>query len=1025
MLTLAVLATLSAAADNLHFAYRPSLSPDGKMLYFSYDGDIYRVPATGGTALSIIALAGNENCPVLSPDGKLIAFSSDIQGNSDVYVMPVEGGEIRQLTFNEASDTPASWSPDSKYIYFESTRSSARKTTFRVSVDGGTPELLFDGYFNTVVNVVENPKTGEFLFNESMESISFPTRKRYVGDHNPNIKSWNPSSRKYQELTDYEGKDQWPMVDRKGNIYYVSDAKNKESNIVRYVKNSEPQWLTSFDRSVQYPSLSFDGSAMTFIKEYEINVLDLASGTVSVPQITINGHSVEVRRQFADQKPTAAAISPDGRKFALVIRGELYVSDAKCKYLHKLDTPSNERVDDVCWNKDSRTIYYTRTNRGWTDIFKIAADGSSAEKCVWSSNNNSTSFTVSHKADKIAFIDGSRSLMLLDMATDQTQQIAQAEFWSYRTHAVSFSYDGSYIAFEAMHMFEPDIYLYSLKDNSLKNLTNSASTDGEMVFTPDGKYMYLLSDPTGTSYPKGSQTSLYKLPLRKYDKEFKSDGYDKLFEDEKKDRKVQKDSAVTIDFTDVYRRMTRVDAGGRQRGLYVFSSKNKALLFYTSFTNGAMHLYSLDLNDPEAKPKEVKDVIGGAFTASEKDLYVLSGGTLRKIDVNSLGTTKVEVSKNVEKVLADEFEQMLYEGWAALEQNYYDVNFHGADWYAVRDYYASFLPYVRTRENLRTLMADMLGELNSSHQGFSSIGAEERTETRMRTLQTGVIFSNSSPYKVEKILPESPADRVEIDIMKGDELVAVDGVKVDPKENREKYFTTAVAKDELTLTFKRGSKDFDVKLHTTTSGAVKTLQYLEWENQRRDIVNDKGKGRIAYIHMRAMGGEDLQDFLLRMHTEAYDKDALILDLRYNNGGNIHNEVIEFLSQQRYFDWAYRDFPSTTHPNVTPAGKPIVVLVNEHSLSDAEVTSNGIQTLGIAKLVGTETYRWIIFTSSYRLLDGSSVRLPAWGCYNVKGQDLEFAGIKPDIYVRNTFKDRIEGKDPQLDAAIAEVLEELK
>lgn len=136
-------------------------------------------------------------------------------------------------------------------------------------------------------------------------------------------------------------------------------------------------------------------------------------------------------------------------------------------------------------------------------------------------------------------------------------------------------------------------------------------------------------------------------------------------------------------------------------------------------------------------------------------------------------------------------------------------------------------------------------------------------------------------------------------------------------------------------------------------------------------------------------------------------------------------MIEFLSQQRYFDWGYRDFPKTTHPNVVPGGKPIVVLVNEHSLSDAEVTSNGIQTLGIAKLVGTETYRWIIFTSSVRLLDGSTVRMPAWGCYNIKGEDLEFAGVKPDIYVKNTFKDRIEGKDPQLDAAIAEILKELK
>lgn len=1053
LLNLIVLMSLSAAAENVHFAYKPSLSPDGKDIYFSYDGDIYKVPVTGGTALSIVSMAGNENNPVVSPDGKYLAFSSDIQGNNDVYVVPTAGGDIRQLTFNEAGDTPASWSPDSRYIYFETTRASARKTTFRVSIDGGTPELLFDGYFNTIVNVVENPKTGEYLFNESNESISFPTRKRYVGDHNPNIKSWNPKSNDYKELTDYEGKDQWPMVDKNGNIYYVSDAKNKESNIVKYVKNGEHQWLTSFDKSIQYPSLAFDGSAMVFVKEYEINVLNLSSGQVSVPQIAISNHTVEIKRQFADQKPSAAAISPDGKKFALVIRGQLYISDAKCKYLQKLDTPLNERVGEVVWNKDNKTVYYTRTNHGWTDIYKIAADGSAKEQSVWVTPNNSKGLSVSHKADKIAFVDGSHSLMLLDMGTDTVEKIADAEFWSYQTHAVAFSYDGNYIAFEAIHMFEPDVYIYSLKDRTVKNLTNSASTDGEMVFSPDGKYMYLLSNPTGTSYPRGTETSLFKLSLQKYDKEFKSDVYDKLFTEDKKDEvvndgkktagksgskkgkadsadagksvKEKKDSTVTIDYKDVYRRMTQVDANGSQYGLYMFATKDKSLLFYSSYSENGMKMYALDINDPEAKPKEVKDVRGGSFTSTDKDLYLLSSGSIYKIDPNSLNTTKTDVSMNVEKVLADEFEQMLYEGWGALEQNYYDVNFHSADWYAVRDYYASFLPYVRTRENLRTLMADMLGELNSSHQGFTSSGSEEKPVNTVHTYQTGVVFNAQSPYTVEKIIAESPADKFGIDIRKGDELVAVDGTRIDPDENREKYFTSPVAKDELKLTFSRDGKEFDVKLHTTSLSALKTLMYLEWENERKDMVEQKSEGRIGYIHMRAMGDEDLEDFLLRMHTDVYDKDALILDLRYNNGGNVHNEVIEFLSQKRYFDWAYRDFPTTTHPNVVPAGKPIVVLVNEHSLSDAEVTSNGIQTLGIAKLVGTETYRWIIFTSSVRLLDGSSVRMPAWGCYNIKGEDLEFAGVKPDIYVKNTFKDRLEGNDPQLDAAIAEVLKELK
>ena len=1010
-------------ADNIRFASHPSLSPDGKQIYFSYDGDIYSVPVSGGQATAIITMPGVQDSPLVSPDGKWLAFSSDIQGNNDVYVVPIGGGQAVQLTFHEAPDVPISWSAKSDYIYFESTRASARKTTFKVAVAGGTPQLMFDGYFNTIVNLVENPKTGEFLFNESMESISFPTRKRYVGDHNPNIKCWNPKSKTYTELTDYIGKDQWPMADKDGNVYYVSDELNKESNIVKYVKGGKPLQLTSFDKSVQYPSIAFEGSAIVFLKDYEIHVLDPASGKVSVPQISIASGSVEVRRSFAGQTPTAADVSPDGKKFALVIRGGLYISDTKCKYLQKIPTPADERVDEVVWADDSKTIYYTRTDKGWTNVYCIAADGTTGESPVFLSNNNTKNLEMNHKRDKLAFIDGSRAVMMHDTKAGTTVKVAEAEFWSYQSYDLAFSYDDGYLAFDAMHMFEPDIFLYNLKDKSLTNFTYSASVEESPLFTPDGKYMYLLANPTSSSFPRGARPSLYKLPLRKYDTPFKSEATDALFKDKKDEPK--KDSTVVIDFKDIHTRMTRVEREGSQSGPYIYSTKGKDYLLYRSMGTGTSGVFSLEISDPEAKPKQIKDLTGGSFFSCKDALYCLGSGAIYKVDPGAATATKTEVKKDVEAVLGDEFAQMFYEAWASLEQNYYDVNFHGADWPAVRDYYASLLPYVRTRANLRTLLADLLGELNSSHMGFTSSGSEEKYETRIHTYGTGILFDEASPYTVAGILADSPADKYEIDVRKGDVLVAVDGERVAKGANREKYFSGAVDKDEMKLRFSRSGKEFDVKVHTTTFSNIKALAYKAWEEEREDIVTAKTSGRVGYIHMRAMGADDLDSFLLKMHTEVFDKDALILDLRYNNGGNVHKEVIDFLRGQAHFEWAYRDFPKASHPNVAPAGKPIVVLVNEHSLSDAEVTSNGIKTLGIAKLVGTETYRWIIFTSSVRLLDGSTVRMPAWGCYNViDGADLENTGVKPDIYVKNTFKDRLEGKDPQLDAAIAEVLKEL-
>lgn len=1027
---------LYASAETLHFPYNPSLSPDGGTIYFSYDGDIFSVPAQGGLAMRLVSLGGNEGSPKVSPCGKYLAFSSDIQGNNDVYVVPVAGGEVKRLTWHEGNDVPGGWSKDSKYIYFESNRANNR-TTYKVALAGGTPERLFSNYFNTIVNLVENPVTGELYFNESTESINFPTRKRYVGDHNPNIKGWNPARKAYRELTSYEGKDSWPMVDKKGNLYYVTDRFNKESNIVRHNPSGEPQQLTSYSQSVQYPSVSYGGDAMVFILEYKIHYMDLATGKVTVPQIIVADNNVDVERKIADVVPSRVAVSPDGKKFALSIRGLLYISDAEGKYQHKLSTPADERVDEIVWGKDNNTLYYTRTQKGFTALYTTKADGSSAERLLHRGECNIKNLKMSHKKDKLAFVFGNTSIMCLSTADNSIAKLADAQFWSYSRYTLNFSYDDSYLAFEAVNLFEGDIFVYSFKENKLYNLTNSACSEGSPCFSPDGKYLYLIANLYGTSFPRGGGSrTVYKLPLQDYTtKPYKSDIYDKMFEPAPAQEKGGKDAKdggkgakeapaapeVKIDFNDIFSRLEEMDFQGGYT-LYTFKDKDKEWLICSARDK----VYSLELSDPYAEVKTIKDLRRGSFINSDKDLYAVSGADIYKIDLKGSRATKVTIKKSVEKNLKDEFGQMFYEAWGLMDQNFYDVNFHGVDWKAKRDYYASFLPYVRNRANLSTLFNDMLGELNSSHLGFTSRSGIETvpTQTRTHSAETGIIWSKADPYMVEATVAGSPASRVDVDIRKGDVLVAVNGERVSAAANRESYLASSIETPEIKLTFRRGGKEHEVKVHTISYGALKGLLYNEWEENNRARVEKLGKGRIAYTHMKAMGSGDLEAFLKDMHTRMPGKEALILDLRYNNGGNVHKEVLDFIGQKAHYNWAFRDNKTNSHPNVTPGDMPIVALVNERSLSDAEVTSNGIKTLGLATIVGTETYRWIIFTSGAGLIDGTSLRLPAWGCYSLDGKDLEFTGVKPDIYVKNTFKDRIEGKDPQLEKGIEEILRQL-
>lgn len=1030
-----------AGAETLYFPYNPALSPDGKTIYFSYDGDIFKVPAEGGVAMRFVSLGAIENHPKVSPDGKWVAFSSNLQGNYDLYIVPVAGGEVKRLTWHEANDYPSGWSADSKSLYFETNRANTR-TTYKVSIDGGTPVRLFENYFNTITNVVENPATGELYFNESGEAYNFPTRKRYVGDHNINVKSWNPATSEYKELTTYEGKDTWPMVDKDGNLYYVTERFNKESNIAKYEGAAEPKQLTAFDYSLQYPSISHDGSSMVFILEYKIHHLDLKSGKVTCPVIAIADNNIEVTRSFEKETPRRVAISPDGKKFAMAIRGMLYISDVKGEYQVRLQTPQNERVDEIVWAKDNKTLYYTRTNRGFTNIFKIKADGSAPEQLVYAAECNIKNLTPSNKREKIAFVRGNHQVMVLNTASDVVEKVADAQFWSYASYTLNFSPDDQYLAFEAVNLFEGEIYIYSFRDKVLRNLTNSACSEGSPVFSPDGKYLFMTANFYGTTFPRGGGNAMvYKLPLDRYNTTpFKSDIYDKLFEEEKKDevapaeskkksskkkldntpkKDMVEETALTINFDEILRRAIPMDINAYS--VDVFKSKDKSYLLYTSRRN----TYSLEFSDPDAKPKEIKGLSWGYFISSDKDLYFVGRDGISKVDLNSGKATKVEIKVAVEKDVRKEFEQMFYEAWGCMDQNFYDVDFHGVDWKAKRDYYASFLPQVRSRANLITLMTDMLGELNSSHLGFRSSGNDvEAPLTKTYSLETGIIWDNTKPYTIDRVLTDSPANTVEANLRKGDVLVAVNGERVDSKENREIYLSSAFKKPEVKMTFSRDGSEFDVKLHTVTYGEVKNWLYNEWEDTNRALVDRLGEGKIAYTHMRDMGGEELNEFYKDMHTRTLGKRAIILDLRYNNGGNVHNEVLEFLAQKAHYEWSFRDFPTNSHPNVTPGDIPIIALVNERSLSDAEVTSNGIQTLGLATIVGTETYRWIIFTTGTTLLDGSYLRLPAWGCYSMDGKDLEVTGVKPDIYVKNTFEDRVKGRDPQLERAIEEALRQI-
>lgn len=1020
-----------AQTDDAFFLSHPCLSPDGKTVVFSFEGDLWK-SGVGGPAVRLTAMQGYETHARISPDGQWVAFTGRQMGNADVYLMPLEGGEIRQLTYHSANDEVNNWSWDGTTIYFTSTR-GGQVSGYTVDRSGRTPQRLFgDHFFLYDHGLAEHPKTGAVFFNDTWESSNQAARKRYKGPFNPDIQSYHIKTKAYQKHTDWAGKDFGTTIDRNGNIYFISDEANGEYNLYT-LENGKKTALTNFSSSIKTPLVNANGGKVVFEKDYQLWIYDVNTRkpqqlAIQLPRnyILPADKDYEVRNNI-----TNFDVSPDGKKMAFTARGELFVSDVEGKFIKQLAKGNTERAREVKWMSDNKTLLFSQTIGGYQNLFTATADGSEGIKQVTRDQKNNRSVVLNKGRTKAVYLSGRDEVRLLDLKTLNSQTIAKDEIWGFQNSDPGFSPNDEYLCFTAVRNFEQDIFIHHLKDNKTTNLTNTGVSEASPVWSPDGKSLFFISARTKPSYPFGMQNPrIYRMPLDRLDEPYRSDKYNDLFKTEKKDttKKEPVVNAIQIDTDRIMERLEQVGPSfGSQYLMSVVQKGEKTMVLYVSdHAEGRPALWKTTLEPFEnTKTEKIVGADGGGFDYADggDKTMVLFNGNIFKLNLDGNRVDPVAISHTFRRSLSKEFVQVFEEAWAQVEENFYDEKFHGINWVEMRNRYAAFLPRVNNRADLRVLLNDMLGELNSSHQGFSSFGDEENITLSNRTMETGIVFENNDPYKVKYVVKGSNADKRGVDVRAGDYLLKVNDQEIDRKIDRNYYFSKPSIDREITLTFQRNGTNYNVKLHPQPSLA--NQWYDEWidDNQRR--VDQQSKNRIAYHNMKNMGGGELEKFLLDMTQDLYQKEALILDLRYNTGGNVHDEVLKFLSQRTYLKWKYREGQLTGQPNFGPADKPMVLLINEQSLSDAEMTAQGFKALKLGKIIGTGTYRWIIFTSGAGMVDGSFVRLPSWGCYTLDGKDLELTGVEPDIAVPMNFEDRINKRDPQLDRAIAEILKQLK
>lgn len=1023
------------------FLSHPTLSPDAKTIVFSYEGDLWKVPSAGGAALRLTAMQGNEVMPRISPDGKWLAFSSNQNGNMDVYVMAMEGGDIKQLTHHESADEVDSWSWDSETLYFTSGREN-RFSSYKVARDGGTAQRLFPHFFNFIHNTVETP-SGELLFTDSWESYSSANRKRYKGAFNPDIKGYNPKDKSFKTYTTYMGKDLWPIVDKNGVIYFASDEGNSEYNLYTLDKGSKKE-LTNFNVSIRSPQVSANGASIVFEKGYQLFVYDVQSKKTEQPTITLARNQVLGKAKEFDVRDQISNldVAADGKKMAFVSRGELFVSDIEGKFIRQMPS-TGERVMEVKWLKDNKTLLFNQTKGGYLNWFTRSADGVGKENQLTQDTRNNRTLVFNKDKSKAVYLSGRDEVRILDLSTLKSDVVVKDELWAFQNSAPSFSPDGAYVLFTAVRNFEQDIFVYHLKSKQTTNLTNTGVSETAPVWSPDGRYIFFAGNRTKPSYPTGmGQSSIFRMALENAEEPYRMRKFDDLFKDaapkdsaaNKKDSdkktadiaKAKEKEPLHIDFQGLSDRITQVSPrAGAQHNPMVFAKGEKTYLFFQSNHEGSYGIYRI-CYEPFVAPKteKVTDIRLEDILEADGKFYALGKGAFQKYNIDQNKVEKVDLNFKFNRDLDQEFQQMFYETWANIEENFYDATFHGVNWEATKLKYAAYLPGINNRMDLRVLLNDMLGELNASHLGFSSFGMEERREFTAVSNELGLQYAAEDPFKIAHIVRNGPASRKDVDLQVGDILLAVNGKAIDSKVDRDAYLTMPSLAAEVQLTVSRQGKEHSVHIRPQNNSAFKDLLYDEWITDNRSKVDALSKNRIAYSHMKNMGEEQLNTFLIDMTKYENNTEALILDLRYNTGGNVHDEVLRFLSQRPYLQWQYRGGKKAPQSNFAPASKPIVLLINEQSLSDAEMTAAGFKALKLGKVIGTETYRWIIFTSGKGLVDGSFYRLPSWGCYTLDGEDLEKTGVAPDIFVANSTADRLADKDPQLERAVQEILNEL-
>ena len=1050
------LLTAGAPPEPLRFMRDPHIA-NGRIV-FSYQGDIWIANADGTSPGRLITHPATEISPRFSPDGAWVAFSSDRMGNMDVWVVPSTGGEPRQLTYFTGGDEVEYWTPDGRGIVITTQRGSHPfgSPLYIVPLDGGLP-VPMDMDFARAGMIRQDGRMVVFTRENKSE-----TRLGYRGNNSADLYVQDTGTKKITQLTDVDlskfrehVQDGHPMWGADGNIYFVSER----TGIFNFWRidpaGGAPVQVTQFrSGGVKWPAISPDGRTIIFTQDYELHVMDVPGGQPRKLPVLAAVDPIEnpIELVTSENRADGFAPSPDGSMLAVDYRGEIFVVPAEADLGEKARLTRSARRDRFQqYSPNGSMMAFISDESGDEEVW-VADIAGGARRRLSRHASYKSQLVWAPDGSRIAFV-GANRLLELDVASGRQRELAYNIAGGYTV--AEYSADGKWLVYTRSDEDQnADVYLYEIATNTEHNVTQNPFRDSGGALTQDGRTLVFASARDGgTNHLFAvSLVGLAEDPddplVRARQRPAGGAAADSVAP--RGGRGGQAGDAaqpVRVDADGIGRRAVQLTSGTNAAGTF-FLSRDGRTVYFTSADADGPGLFAIGIDG-----RDRRKVASGSFaglTPSHDRRFVFyrqggagagagggrggaGGGTdIFRMPISGQRPARVAFSLTVEVDRKAEWAQIFDESWRVMKYRFYDENMHGKDWAAIRARYEPMLAHVGSYDGVYELANFMIGELNASHVGVSGPSGRPAAAGYSGRHPGFELQPAEGRYRISHIYRDGPADKEWLNLEVGDFVLAIDGRDLKAGDNYWKTLNETINEYIPVRVASTASGTGAREVRIRTIGSITDVRYEDWVARNREFVEKETKGQIAYVHIRAMNQPSLERF--RNEIDRYwNAKGVIVDIRYNGGGNIDQELLDILEREPYQFWNSRWGARTwgRRPRQAIAG-PKVLLTNARSGSDSEVTPMGFRQLGLGRIVGNPTAAAVIATGSYALINGGSIRTPGSLVVtydptkpNNYGINLENYGVAPDVLVENTPEDELRGFDRELKVAIDEALKMLR